>query len=231
SKINDNSVTCNDAQKLRAQAQIEEEKLRNKEEGAKTLLYDIKKEESLRLLNDMKKKLNAEKEYITNDHSRINIHKENIEKSVNSLKELNDINKSLSILNYSINNVNETKETRHAYHNREAKKIYENMIEVANHFLNDENKIKLDLDINLERPTLKTNIESDIFKIIKEAIVILKCIEGYSDNIMKKQIASEKLITQANDIYYAIKLRNNCNKKIDETKSKEVIVSRSIKDA
>ncbi|SBS91758.1 reticulocyte binding protein 1 [Plasmodium malariae] len=231
SKVNDNSVTCNDAQKLRAQAQIEEEKLRNKEEEAKTLLYDIKKEESLRLLNDMKKKLNAEKEYITNDHSRINIHKENIEKSVNSLKELNDINKSLSILNYSINNVNETKETRHAYHNREAKKIYENMIEVANHFLNDENKIKLDLDINLERPTLKTNIESDIFKIIKEAIVILKCIEGYLDNIMKKQIASEKLITQANDIYYAIKLRNNCNKKIDETKSKEVIVSRSIKDA
>ncbi|SBT76225.1 reticulocyte binding protein 1a, putative [Plasmodium ovale] len=232
SKIVNSSVKYNDAKMLRRESETEEEKLGQKEQEEKELLENIKKVESLRLLNEMKKILKKEDQKIISENTKINEHIGRIRKNIDDLKETDDVNAGSSIV-YMVTNISkEIKSTEHIPYKNESEKIFGNMILVANHFLNDSIKIRSEVYTNLEVPTsFNSNLESDIFSIMKESHDILKNVEKMSSEIVKNKAESERLLTETNDIFTVIKLRSDFNKKRIEMDNKEIRVIEKVQDA
>ncbi|GAW80091.1 reticulocyte binding protein 1b [Plasmodium gonderi] len=226
------STTYSEAQIIRIKAQKEKEELIKKKEELKELLSYVKKEESSRLLNEMIRIMNSKKEDIAKNYTKINEYVENIKKNITDLKVLNDINNGSNILNNAINNANEIKSTKYMYHKKEAENIYENMIHVANYFLNDKIKIEPKKGLNVEVASSEgSDMESYILGKIKEANGIIKKIEDDTGYIKNKQIEGEKLSTEANNIYSVAKLKNEFNNNKNKAKLEEVFVLSEIEEA
>ncbi|SCQ16016.1 reticulocyte binding protein 1a, putative [Plasmodium ovale] len=232
SKIVNSSVKYNDAKNLRRESEMEEEKLGQKEQAEKELLENIKKVESIRLLNEMKKSLKKEDQKIISDNTKINEHIGRIRKNIDDLKETNDVNAGSSIVHTITNISKEIKSTEYIPYKNESEKMFGRMILVANDSLNDSIKIRSEVYTNLEVPSsFNSNLESDIFSIMKESHGILKNVEKMSNEIVKNKTEAERLLTETNDIFTVIKLRSDFNKKRIEMDNKEIRVIEKVQDA
>ncbi|KJP89488.1 hypothetical protein AK88_00931 [Plasmodium fragile] len=185
----------------------------------------MKEEESLWLLNAMMQMLNSAKERVTKDHARVRNYVENIKKGVSDLKKLDDIHRSANIFNKVMNSINEIKDTTYIYDRNDADNIYENMIKVANYFLNDNVKIESKEKLNgAALSESESAIVSYIYGKIRDARKIVEMIEEESTGIHDKQIEGERLSTEANHIYRVAKVNNELNNKKDEAKLKLISV-------
>ncbi|SBS80973.1 reticulocyte binding protein 1b, putative [Plasmodium ovale] len=226
------SATYIDVKHIRVVTQREEEGIREKDKAAKELLENIKKKELERLINDMKERMQRESEQITTDYTEISEHMEKMKANIDHLKELTDINNGLKILNDSVSSLHEIKKKEPILYKKEAESIFESMVRVANHFLNDEIEIGQLLQLNLSLfSLLKSDIEKYLFTKIKESYGILSKIEEHSSNIVKNQREGERLVTQANTIYSMKLLRNEFTNRKDEINRKQHNVLNKIDDA
>nr|AFM44719.1 reticulocyte-binding protein 1b [Plasmodium cynomolgi] len=232
SQNSDPSITFNEVKMVREKAQKEEKSLEGKEEESKELLRDMKKEEFLRLLNGMMEMLNNAKESVTKDHARVTTCVENIKKDISDLKVLDDVNNGANIFNRIMNSFNDIKDAKYMYHRKEAENIYENMIQVANYFLND--SVKIEPTEKISEAALseaEPDIGPHIFGKIRDARGIAEKIEEESKGIHNKQIEGERLCTEANHIYTMAKLKNEFNNKKNEAKLKAIFVLTEIEGA
>ncbi|VUZ94638.1 reticulocyte binding protein 1b [Plasmodium vivax] len=232
SQNSDPSVTFNEVKMVREKAQMEEMSLGEKEEESKEVLRDMKKKESIRLLNEMMEMLNSAKERVTEDHAKVSNYVENVKKDVTDLKVLDDVNNGANVFNKAMNSVNEIKDAKYMNHRKEAENIYENMIQLANYFLDDD--VRMESTGKLSEAAFakaEPGIVSDIFGKIKEAKEIVEKIEEESIGIQNKQIEGERLSTEANHIYSVAKLKNEFNNKKNEAKLKVIFVLAEIEEA
>nr|AFM44718.1 reticulocyte-binding protein 1a [Plasmodium cynomolgi] len=232
SNATDYSVTSEKAQSLREEAEKEVEHLIKGEEEAIILLNNIKKVESSKLLKEMMKKVSAEYEGMSREYESVSQDVQNMKKIVDELKTLNDISECSSKLNDVVSIVKKVKESKQADYKRDAKSMYEIMVNLANYFLSDDAKISSEMEFNAEmKSNFKTDLESEIFSVVSSSNELLIKIEQDSNNVIIKQRESEQLAKDATDFYNLIKIKNGFNEKLEEVKNKEKVVTEKIREA
>ncbi|GAW83224.1 reticulocyte binding protein 2a [Plasmodium gonderi] len=227
--VSHDSVTYADAKDLRIKTQDIEKNLKESTEELRKLLNDIKKKEIINFLNSMKENLNRKHENIKKEESKEIEQLKSVKKLIQDLKALKEGEKNFDALIETKKKSINVKNPKHLSHRDEAKKIYENMIDAINYLLIDKNSVKLEKNLNSEL-NFETNlgIQAEIHNIIKEAQQVTNNIHDISDNIDDKNEECENLILEAENIYTAIKLRNEFYSKEKETRKKEISVSEKI---
>ncbi|ANQ07404.1 protein 1 [Plasmodium coatneyi] len=232
SKAANESVTLEEAQSLMEQAKEQNQHLIKREEEAITLLNDIKKVESSKLLNEMMKKVNAEYEGMTRHHGTVSQYVQEMKEVVNQMKTLNDINQCSSRLDDVVSKAKKVNESNQGDYTRDAKSMYGSMVTLANYFLSDYAKISSGMEFNEEmKSKYKTDLELEIFSVLSKSNEVLKKIEQNSNDVIEKQRESEQLVKDATDIYNVVKVKNEFNGRLEEVKNREKVISQKIMEA